>query len=202
MARDGGLLKSVCVFCGANPGNRPLLAEVARAAGEALARRGVTLVFGGGRVGLMGAVSAAARAAGGRVVGVIPAALQRKELAYEGGDLSELIVVRSMHERKARMAELADGFIALPGGYGTFEEICEMITWAQLGIHRKPCGVVNVDGYFDGLLAQFDRAVAEGLLKAPHRGLVVAAPDAETLLDTMNAWTPPVLEFKLDWQST
>jgi hypothetical protein len=202
MARDGGLLKSVCVFCGANAGNRPLLAETARAMGEALARRGVTLVFGGGRVGLMGAVSAAARAAGGRVVGVIPAALQRKELAYEGGDLDELIVVRSMHERKARMAELADGFIALPGGYGTFEEICEMITWAQLGIHRKPCGVVNVDGYFDGLLAQFDRAVAEGLLKAPHRGLVVAAPDADTLLDRMNAWTPPALEFKLDWQNT
>jgi len=202
MARDGGLLKSVCVFCGANAGNRPLLAETARATGEALARRGVTLVFGGGRVGLMGAVSAAARAAGGRVVGVIPAALQKKELAYEGGDLSELIVVRSMHERKARMAELADGFIALPGGYGTFEEICEMITWAQLGIHRKPCGVVNVDGYFDGLLAQFDRAVAEGLLKAPHRGLVVAAPDADTLLDTMIAWTPPALEFKLDWQNT
>ena len=202
MARDGGLLKSVCVFCGANAGNRPLLADTARAMGEALARRGVTLVFGGGRVGLMGAVSAAARAAGGRVVGVIPAALQKKELAYEGGDLDELIVVRSMHERKARMAELADGFIALPGGYGTFEEICEMITWAQLGIHRKPCGVVNVDGYFDGLLTQFDRAVAEGLLKAPHRGLVVAAPDADTLLDTMTAWTPPALEFKLDWQST
>jgi uncharacterized protein (TIGR00730 family) len=150
----------------------------------------------------MGAVSAAARAAGGRVVGVIPAALQKKELAYDGGDLSELIVVRSMHERKARMAELADGFVALPGGYGTFEEICEMITWAQLGIHRKPCGVVNVEGYFDGLLGQFDRAVAEGLLKAPHRGLVVAAPDPEQLLDLMAAWESPALEFKLDWHST
>jgi uncharacterized protein (TIGR00730 family) len=202
MAGDRGLLKSVCVFCGANPGNRPVLAATARAMGEALARRGITLVFGGGRVGLMGAVSAAARAAGGRVVGVIPAALQKKELAYDGGDLSELIVVRSMHERKARMAELADGFVALPGGYGTFEEICEMITWAQLGIHRKPCGVVNVEGYFDGLLGQFDRAVAEGLLKAPHRGLVVAAPDPEQLLDLMAAWESPALEFKLDWHST
>jgi uncharacterized protein (TIGR00730 family) len=202
MARDGGLLRSVCVFCGANAGNRPLFGAAARAMGEVLARRGITLVFGGGRVGLMGAVSAATRAAGGRVVGVIPAALQRKELAYEGSDLSELIVVKSMHERKARMAELADGFIALPGGYGTFEEICEMITWAQLGIHRKPCGVVNVDGYFDGLLGQFDRAVAEGLLKAPHRGLVVAAPDADTLLDAMSSWTPPTLEFKLDWSNT
>src|SRR5262249_16729276 len=151
---------------------------------------------GGGRVGLMGAVSAAARAAGGRVVGVIPAAVQRKELAYEGADLAELIVVRSMHERKARMAELADGFVALPGGYGTFEEICEMITWAQLGIHRKPCGLVNVDGYFDGLLAQFDRAVAEGLLRAPHRGLVVAAPDSDGLLDAMPASTSRPLAFR------
>ena len=195
-------MKSLCVFCGANAGDRPVFAESAHRMGEVLARRGITLVFGGGRVGLMGAVSAAARGARGRVIGVIPAALQRKELAYEGADLTELVVVRSMHERKARMAELADGFAALPGGYGTFEEICEMITWAQLGIHRKPCGVVNVDGYFDGLLAQFDRAVAEGLLKAPHRGLVVAAPDADTLLDTMTAWTPPALEFKLDWQNT
>ena len=202
MARDGGILNSVCVFCGANAGNRPFLADTARAMGEVLAQRGIDLVFGGGRVGLMGAVSAAARRAGGRVIGVIPAALQRKELAYDGAELTELIVVRSMHERKARMAELADGFIALPGGYGTFEEICEMITWAQLGIHRKPCGMVNVDGYFDGLLAQFDRAVAEGLLKAPHRGLVVAAPDPESLLDVMAAWQPPPLEFRLDWQNT
>jgi len=117
-------LQALCVFCGANAGNRPLFAATARAMGEALARRGITLVFGGGRVGLMGAVSEGARAAQGRIIGVIPTALQKKELAYEGGDLTELIVVRSMHERKARMAELADGFIALPGGYGTFEEIC------------------------------------------------------------------------------
>ena len=195
-------MKSLCIFCGSNAGDRPLFAEAARQMGEALARRGITLVFGGGRVGLMGAVSAAARGARGRVIGVIPAALQRKELAYEGADLTELIVVRSMHERKARMAELAEGFVALPGGYGTVEEICEMITWAQLGIHRKPCGLVNVDGFFDGLLAQFDRAVAEGLLRASHRGLVVDAPDPERLLDAMAAWTPPPLEFKLDWQST
>jgi uncharacterized protein (TIGR00730 family) len=147
-------------------------------------------------------VSAAARGAGGRVVGVIPAALQTKELAYEGRDLAELIVVRSMHERKARMAELADGFVALPGGYGTLEEICEMITWAQLGIHRKPCGLVNADGYFGGLLAQFDRAVDEGLLRAPHRALVVDAPDPERLLDALAAWRAPPLEFRLDWQST
>jgi uncharacterized protein (TIGR00730 family) len=195
-------VKAICIFAGANPGNRPAFAETARAMGEALARRGLTLVFGGGRVGLMGAVSQAARAAGGKVIGVIPAALQRKELAYDGVELTELIVVRSMHERKARMAELADGFVALPGGFGTFEEICEMITWAQLGIHRKPCGLVNVDGYYDGLQQQFDRAVGDGLLRESHRGLVVAEPDPERLLDHLQAWTPPPLEFKLDWSST
>jgi hypothetical protein len=107
-----------------------------------------------------------------------------------------------MHERKARMAELSDGFVALPGGFGTFEEICEMITWAQLGIHRKPCGVVNVAGYFDGLLTQFDRAAADGLLRAAHRGLVVAEPDPERLLDHMAAWEPPPLEFHLNWSAT
>jgi uncharacterized protein (TIGR00730 family) len=195
-------LRAVCVFCGANAGDRPVFLESAQRMGDALARRGLTLIFGGGRVGLMGAVSEAALRAGARVVGVIPAALQRKELAYEGAELSELLVVRSMHERKARMAELAGGFAALPGGYGTLEEICEMITWAQLGIHRKPCGLLNIDGYFDGLLNQFDRAVTDGLLRAAHRSLVVSAPDPDSLLDLLAAWTPPPLEFTLDWESS
>lgn len=195
-------MNSLCVFCGANAGNRSSYLDAAQRMGEALAQRGITLVFGGGRVGLMGAVSAATRAANGRAIGVIPAALQRKELAYEGTDLTELIVVTSMHERKARMAELADGFVALPGGYGTLEEICEMITWAQLGIHRKPCGLLNIDGYFDGLLNQFDRAVTDGLLRAAHRSLVVSAPDPDSLLDLLAAWTPPPLEFTLDWESS
>ena len=195
-------MKALCIFAGSNAGTNPIYAETARVLGEALARRGITLVFGGGRVGLMGAASQGARAAGGKVIGVIPSALQRKELAYDGVDLTELIVVRSMHERKARMAELSDGFVALPGGFGTFEEICEMITWAQLGIHRKPCGLVNVDGYFDGLSQQFDRAVADGLLRADHRGLVIAEPDPEHLLDRMQAWLPSPLEFQLDWSNT
>jgi uncharacterized protein (TIGR00730 family) len=195
-------MKALCVFAGSNAGTNPVYAETARVLGEALARRGITLVFGGGRVGLMGAASQGARAAGGKVIGIIPSALQRKELAYDGVDLTELIVVRSMHERKARMAELSDGFVALPGGFGTFEEICEMITWAQLGIHRKPCGLIDVDGYFDGLLAQFDRAVADGLLRAGHRGLVVSDPDPERLLDQLAAWQPPPLEFHLDWSAT
>ena len=195
-------MKAICVFAGSNAGTNPIYAETARVLGEALARRGITLVFGGGRVGLMGAASQGARAAGGKVIGVIPSALQRKELAYDGVDLTELIVVRSMHERKARMAELSDGFVALPGGFGTFEEICEMITWAQLGIHRKPCGLIDVGGYFDGLLAQFDRAVADGLLRAGHRGLVVSEPDPERLIEHMAAWQPPPLEFHLDWSAT
>ena len=195
-------MKALCIFAGSNAGTPPAYAEAARTLGAALARRGITLVFGGGRVGLMGAVSQAARAAGGKVIGVIPSALQRKELAYDGVDLTELIVVRSMHERKARMAELSDGFVALPGGFGTFEEICEMITWAQLGIHRKPCGLVDVSGYFGGLSAQFDRAAADGLLRPAHRGLVVAEPDPERLLDRMAAWEAPPLEFHLDWSAT
>jgi uncharacterized protein (TIGR00730 family) len=195
-------IKALCVFAGSNAGTDPAYADTARAMGAALARRGITLVFGGGRVGLMGAVSQGARTAGGKVIGIIPSALQRKELAYDGVDLAELIVVRSMHERKARMAELSDGFVALPGGFGTFEEICEMITWAQLGIHRKPCGVVNVAGYFDGLLTQFDRAAADGLLRAAHRGLVVAERDPERLLDDMADWEPPPLEFHLNWSAT
>jgi uncharacterized protein (TIGR00730 family) len=195
-------ITALCVFAGSNAGTDPVFAATARAMGEALARRGITLVFGGGRVGLMGAVSQGARTAGGKIIGIIPSALQRKELAYDGVDLTELIVVRSMHERKARMSELSDGFVALPGGFGTFEEICEMITWAQLGIHRKPCGLVNVAGYFDGLLAQFDRAVADGLLRAGHRGLVVADADPERLVDRMAAWEPPPLEFHLNWSAT
>ena len=195
-------MKALCIFAGSNAGTNPIYAETARALGEALARRGMTLVFGGGRVGLMGAASQGARTAGGKVIGVIPSALQRKELAYDGVDLTELIVVRSMHERKARMAELSDGFVALPGGFGTFEEICEMITWAQLGIHRKPCGLIDVGGYFDGLLAQFDRAVADGLLRAGHRGLVVSEPNPERLIEHMAAWQPPPLEFHLDWSAT
>jgi uncharacterized protein (TIGR00730 family) len=195
-------MKAICVFAGSNAGSNAVYAETARALGEALARRGITLVFGGGRVGLMGAASQGARTAGGKVIGVIPSALQRKEVAYDGVDLTELIVVRSMHERKARMSELSDGFVALPGGFGTFEEIAEMITWSQLGIHRKPCGVVNVAGYFDGLLGQFDRAVADGLIRTGHRGLVVAEPDPERLIDRMAAWAPPPLEFHLDWSAT
>ena len=193
-------MKAVCVFCGSSVGARPEYVLAARAFGAELARRQLALVYGGGNVGLMGALADAVLDGGGRVIGVIPFALAERELAHSRA--SEMHVVRTMHERKARMAELSNGFVALPGGFGTFEEICEMITWAQLGIHRKPCGVVNVAGYFDGLLCQFDRAVADGLLREGHRGLVVAEPDPERLLDHMAAWQPPPLEFHLDWSAT
>lgn len=190
----------LAVFCGARAGVSTAYAEEAAAVGREIVRAGAGLVFGGGRVGLMGVLADAVLEEGGIAYGVIPAGLAAREVAHLG--LTQLEVVNTMHERKARMAELSDGFIALPGGFGTFEEICEMITWAQLGIHRKPCGAVNVAGYFDGLLAQFDRAVADGLLRAGHRGLIVAESDPERLIDRMAAWQPPPLEFHLDWSAT
>jgi uncharacterized protein (TIGR00730 family) len=185
-------MNRICVFCGSSDGARPIYKDAARRLGVALARRRVGLVYGGGRVGLMGAVADALMAEGGEVVGVIPHALVAREAAHEG--LTELRVVDSMHERKALMATLADAFVSLPGGMGTIEETCEMLTWAQLGIHRKPCAVVNVDGYFDPLLAFFDRGVAEGFIRPEHRALLVEARDPEAALDLVEAYRPPALE--------
>lgn len=157
--------------------------------GETLARRGIVMVYGGGRVGLMGAVAEAALEEGGEVVGVMPEALLAKEIAHEG--LTKLHVVGSMHERKWLMADLSDGFVTLPGGYGTFEEFLEVLSWAQLGIHEKPCGLLDVDGYYDPLVALFDEAVEEGFLHSDHRSLVLMENDPELLLDVMNRYTPP-----------
>ncbi|MBI2555583.1 MAG: TIGR00730 family Rossman fold protein [Candidatus Rokubacteria bacterium] len=185
-------MKRVCVFCGSSAGSRTVYREAAVRMGMVLARRGIGMVFGGGSVGLMGAVADAALAAGGEVLGVIPRALVEKELAHRG--VADLRVVASMHERKALMAELADAFVALPGGYGTLEEFCEVVTWAQLGIHRKPCGLLNVTGFFDSLLALFDHAVAEGFLRLQHRALIVVEKDPERLLDALAAWEPPAIE--------
>jgi hypothetical protein len=150
------------------------------------------VVYGGGHVGMMGVLAEAALTAGGKVIGVIPEGLKRRELAYE--NLTELIVTRTMHERKQRMEALADGFIALPGGFGTFEEFCEIVTWAQLGLHRKPCGLLNVHGYYDRMLAMFDHALAEGFLRPAHRSLVLSDSRPDALLAAMAAWTPPALE--------
>lgn len=174
-------MKSACIYCGSSTGTRPVYLEHAMAMGRSLARRGITLVYGGAAVGLMGAVADGALANGGRVVGVIPAALEDKEIAHRG--LSELHVVGSMHERKAQLIERADALIALPGGFGTWDELCEAVTWAQLGHHSKPCGVLNVEGYYDGLLMQLDRAVAEGFVRAHHRDILVVDDDVERLLD-------------------
>lgn len=184
-------MKRVCVFCGSNSGARPGYVAAARALGEALARQGMELVFGGGHVGLMGSIADAVLRQGGKVIGVIPEALVARELAHRG--VQDLRVVSSMHERKALMADLAEGFIALPGGFGTFEEFCEILTWGQLGLHRKPCGILNVDGYYRALLELFDHGTAEGFIPAPHRDWVLEETDASRLLERMRAFVPPTV---------
>jgi uncharacterized protein (TIGR00730 family) len=193
-------MKRVCVFCGSSAGRNPRYLEAAKRVGVTLARRGIGLVFGGGSIGLMGAVADAALEAGGEVVGVIPKALQLRELAH--ARLTTLHVVASMHERKAKMADLADAFVALPGGMGTLEELSEILTWAQLGLHARPCGLLDVEGYYRPLIAFFDHAAAEGFLRPEHRRLVLVADDAEALLDQFEAWKPPPIERWLDRRST
>ncbi len=182
-------MKSVCVFCGSASGVNPAYAKAARDLGHALATQQLALVYGGGCVGLMGEVARAALSAGGTVVGVIPHGLARREVAQE--DCTELIVVNTMHERKARMADRADAFAALPGGYGTCDELFEIITWAQLGIHRKPVALLNVDGFFTPLLMWLDHVMAEGLLKPKYRELLLVADTVPQLLDRLATWTPP-----------
>jgi uncharacterized protein (TIGR00730 family) len=178
----------VCVFCGSSTGARPSYAEAARRVGATLARHGLGLVYGGGRVGLMGVLADAALDAGGRVVGVIPDPLATKELAHTG--LSELHVVPGMHERKALMAGLSSGFLALPGGVGTFEEFFEIFTWSVLGLHRKPIGLLDVDGYYGPLRALLDHAVAERFVRPEHRALVVVSDQPEALTTDLLTITP------------
>jgi uncharacterized protein (TIGR00730 family) len=179
------------VFCGSSTGLDPVFATAARALGAELASREIDVVYGGGNVGLMGIVADAALAAGGRVIGVIPHALMTRELAHQG--LTELHVVDSMHERKALMASLADGFIALPGGFGTLEEFCEAVTWTQLGVHAKPCGLLNIAGFYDGLLAFLEHALSEEFLRPTHRDIVVSDADARVLVDRVIAWRAPAV---------
>ena len=182
-------LRAVGVFCGSAPGVDPAFAAAARAVGRELAGRGLALVYGGGRVGLMGELATAATAAGGAVVGVIPEALAAKEIAY--AEATELVVVRTMHERKALMADRADAFVALPGGFGTLDELFEILTWAQLGIHRKPVGLLDVGGFFAPLLGWLDGVVAVGLLKPKHRDLLLVSDAVPDLLDRLAAYRPP-----------
>jgi len=179
-------LRSICVFCGSSPGDDPAYTAAAESVAEALVARGVRVVYGGAHVGLMGAVADTALAAGGQVVGVIPRSMVDREVAHRG--LTELHVVGSMHERKALMADLSDGFVALPGGMGTLEELTEVLSWAQLGLHHKPVALLDVDGYWDAWLAFLDRAVAAGFLRPEHRGLLLSGNDVDGVLDAMARW--------------
>ncbi|TAJ08613.1 MAG: TIGR00730 family Rossman fold protein [Planctomycetota bacterium] len=184
-------LRSLCVFCGSSEGLRPSYRRAAEHFGALLAKRNVALVFGGGRVGLMGAIADAVLAARGQAIGVIPRALMDREVGHLG--LTKLHVVETMHERKALMANLSDAFVALPGGFGTFEEFCEVLTWSQLGLHGKPCGLLNVDGYYDALLALFDHAVEEKFVQPLNRSMVVADTDPARLLDRLENYDAPLV---------
>jgi uncharacterized protein (TIGR00730 family) len=187
-------MKRLCVFCGSSSGHRPVYREITRRVGQLLVERGVGLVYGGGHIGLMGVLADAVLAAGGEVIGVIPQDLRDRELAHTG--VTQLHVVATMHQRKALMADLADGFLALPGGFGTGDELFEILTWAQLGIHHKPIGLLDIDGYFGGMLAWMDHMVEEGFLRSSHRRLLCEATNPELLLDWLLQPAPPVPEAK------
>jgi uncharacterized protein (TIGR00730 family) len=187
-------MKSITVFCGSSSGFRPEYAEAAKNLARQLVEKNIRLVYGGGNIGLMGIIADEVMRGGGAVTGIIPDSLFKKEVGNR--EITELRVVGSMHERKALMAELADGFIAMPGGIGTFEEFFEILTWAQLGFHEKPCGLLNVAGYYDGLLALCDNAVSEGFLRPVHRALILDDSDAVSLLEKMNNFkSPPVAKW-------
>ncbi|WP_342243732.1 LOG family protein [Pseudomonas sp. OTU5201] len=181
-------LRSICVFCGASPGAKPIYREAAALLGHTLAERGITLVYGGGAVGLMGTVADAALAAGGEVIGVIPQSLMDAEIGHKS--LTRLEVVDGMHARKARMAELSDAFIALPGGLGTLEELFEIWTWGQLGYHSKPLGLLEVNSFYDKLTDFLDHLVEERFVRDQHRGMLQVGGHPETLLDRLEAWRP------------
>jgi uncharacterized protein (TIGR00730 family) len=189
-------VNTICVFCGSREGVNPVYIAAARQTGSAIARRGWKLVYGGGRVGLMGALADAALAAGGEVIGVMPRALLKQEVAHPG--ITRLHLVTSMHRRKALMSSLADGFLTLPGGFGTLEEFFETLTWAQLGLHMKPCALLDVAGFWDQLLAMVDTQIVEGFVPAQHRDLILTGDDPEALLDRMAASFPPPWAPALD----
>jgi uncharacterized protein (TIGR00730 family) len=193
-------VRRVCVYAGSNPGSDPAFAEAARGFAAELSRRGIGLVYGGGKVGLMGVLADTVLEAGGEAIGVMPQALIDREIGHPG--LSKLEVVDSMHERKARMAELADAFVAVPGGIGTLEELIEVYTWSQLGIHQKACGVLNVNGYYDHLAAFLDHAVAAGFLRPQHRAVLSVADEPAELLDRLAAYQPPAVGKWLELEET
>lgn len=189
-------MHSICVFCGSNVGKSEVYTEAARALARAIVGQGIKLVYGGGNIGLMGVLAEAALAAGGQVIGVTPKSLLDKEVVHTG--LTDLRIVNSMHERKALMAELSDAFIALPGGLGTLEEMFEVLTWAQLGYHRKPCGVLNVRGFYDRLTGFLDHAVAERFLKPEHRAMLLVESDADALVARLKTHRAPEVSKWID----
>ena len=182
-------LRSLCVYCGASSGHEPAYADAARALGVQMAHQGIALVYGGGHVGLMGVIADAVLQAGGEVTGIIPKALMDTEIGH--AHLTRLLVVRDMHERKALMAEHAQGFIAMPGGIGTLEELFEVMTWMQLGFHEKPVGLLNVQGFYDGLLAFLDHQVQTGFLRAEHRALLINQSEPASLIKTLQQFQMP-----------
>lgn len=188
MAPDREITR-ICVFCGTNTGSRPEYGATARQLGQVLAEEGIELVYGGASVGIMGELADSVQEHGGHVTGIIPQQLVEKEAAHTG--IRNLIVVASMHQRKSQMADLSDGFIALPGGIGTLEGFFELVTWRQLGIHERPCGILNVAGYFDGLTGFLDHAVREGFLTELHRDMILVENDPQRLIERMRAYDPP-----------
>lgn len=193
-------MKRICVFCGSSSGTNPAYLEAAKRLGEVIAVRGIGLVYGGARCGLMGAVANSAVESGGEVIGVIPEALIEKEVAHVG--VSDLRIVGSMHERKMMMSDLADGFIALPGGMGTLEEFCEILTWAQLGLHRKPCGLLNVEDYYHHLISFFDHAVSQRFIRPEHRSLVVIGEEPQQLVERLESYEMPSVSKWIDRRDT
>jgi uncharacterized protein (TIGR00730 family) len=194
------MIRRICVFCGSNKGSDPAFAEAARELGRLFAREGIALVYGGGSVGLMGELADAVLGAGGEVIGVIPHALWAREVGHRG--LTDLRIVDTMHDRKAMMADLADAFIALPGGLGTFEEIFEIWTWAQLGLHQKPLGFLDVNGFYAPLMEFLDRAVRARFVKEEHRAIALVARDPEALLRRFDSWQPPRVEKWITHEET
>jgi uncharacterized protein (TIGR00730 family) len=189
-------MKSICVYCGSNFGERGSYLEAAQDLGVKMAEREITLIYGGGNVGLMGAIADSVLAAGGKAIGVMPQALVDKEVAHTG--LSDLRVVSSMHERKSLMADLADAFIALPGGLGTLEEFCEVATWTQLGFHKKACGLLNIDGFYDGLLSFLNHATTEKFIRPEHRGIVLTGEDPVELIKKLSQFEVPTVHKWID----
>jgi uncharacterized protein (TIGR00730 family) len=189
-------MKSICVYCGSNFGERGSYLKAAQDLGVKMAEREITLIYGGGNVGLMGAIADSVIAAGGKAIGVMPQSLVDKEVAHTG--LSDLRVVGSMHERKSLMADLADGFIALPGGLGTLEEFCEVATWTQLGVHQKACGLLNIGGFYDGLLSFLNHATDEKFIRPEHRSIVLAEEDPVELIKKLSQFEVPIVHKWID----